>query len=165
MHSTNNPYDTAHLADQAGATPGGVVPCQILLIDDSMDDQLHAQRELQNSSFVKEVKTFNDGQELSQYMEKQGYVDRSLLLLTPVLIVADLEMPNKDGLAVIRDLKSDPFLEAIPLVVLTGIHDPDKIKQAEQAGANAVLFKPLRASALDRYFHSAWKWPPAELWQ
>ena len=168
MHDV--PYETYanQAAPHGSATPDSaapIQPCQILLIDDSLDDQLYAKRELKESEFVAQVLTFNDGEELSRYMIEKGYIDRSLLQLTPVLIVADLEMPNKDGLAVINELKSDPFLEPIPLVVLTGTRDPNKVEQALQAGADGVLMKPLLASALDEYFKNAWKWPPAELWQ
>jgi CheY-like chemotaxis protein len=144
--------------------PLRVQPCRILLIEDSLDDQIYAKRELQNSQFVKDVVSFNDGGELIDYMEKQGYMDRSVLLLTPVMILVDLEMPNKDGLQVIRELKSDPFLEPIPLVVVTGSKDEDKIAKARAFGANGVFAKPLRCEALDAYFQEAWKWPPAELW-
>jgi CheY-like chemotaxis protein len=141
-----------------------IEPCQVLLIDDSADDLLLARREIEKSDFVKEVVTFGDGQKLIKYMHEQGFMDHSVFVLTPVMIVVDLEMPTKNGLEIIKELKSDNFLKAIPLIVVTGTKSTDKIQQARDLGANGVFRKPIRKEVLNRFFSDAWKWPPEDIW-
>jgi len=98
------------------------------------------------------------------YMREKGFMDRSILALTPILILVDLEMPRKDGLEIIRDLKSDSFLESIPVVVITGTRSSSKIEQARALGASGVFEKPLKKTILNRFFQDAWKWPPEAFW-
>jgi CheY-like chemotaxis protein len=141
-----------------------VRPCQVFLIEDDLDDQILAKRELEACSRVSGVISFPDGQALLAYMKEKGFMDHSVLALTPILMLVDLEMPKKDGLEVIKELKSDPFLESIPLIVITGTKSPEKIESARALGANGVFRKPVRKSILDRFFQDAWKWPPEEMW-
>lgn len=141
-----------------------IEPCQVFIIDDNPDDQILTKREMEKSDFVKDVIIFSDGHSLTTYMLKMGFVDRSVLMLTPIMMVIDIEMPRKDGLQVIREIKSDPFLQPIPLIVMTGTLHTEKIKQARDLGADEVFRKPIRCSALNRFFKKAWKWPPEALW-
>lgn len=141
-----------------------IAPCQVFLIEDDVDDRILAQRELESCEFVKEVIAFKDGKELIDYMKEKGFMDRSVMLYTPVLLLVDLEMPRKDGLQVLKELKSDPFLEPIPLIVLTGTEDQQKMRKAMELGASGVFKKPLNNHLLDEFFKEAWKWPPQELW-
>ncbi|HEY8963813.1 MAG TPA: response regulator [Alphaproteobacteria bacterium] len=143
---------------------GTVQPCQVLLLEDDRDDQIFARRELMASDVVKEVVCFSDGDKLAAYMRDAGFMDRTVMALTPILILVDLEMPKKDGLMVIEDLKSDQFLKDIPIIVVTGTMDGDKLGQAKKLGANGVFRKPLRHSVLTDYYRSAWKWPQDDMW-
>ena len=141
-----------------------IKPCQVFLIEDDADDRLLARRELGKCEYVDTVVAFNDGKELTDYMKRQGFMDHSVIVYTPLLILVDLEMPVKDGLEVIKELKSDPFLEPIPLIVLTGSESPEKIRKAKELGACGIFKKPLNTEALESYFESAWIWPPPEMW-
>ena len=141
-----------------------IEPCQVFLIDDSDDDRFLACREIEGSPYVKDVVPFSDGQELIAYMDKRGFLDHTVLTFTPIMMVVDLEMPQKDGLEVIHELKSDHFLKDIPLIVVTGTKSTDKIQQARALGANGVFRKPLTKEVLNRFFHDAWKWPPEDIW-
>lgn len=148
----------------AGSTTPKIEPCQVFIIDDDPDDQLLAKHEMEKSEYVKDVIVFSDGHSLTTYMHQKGFIDRSILALTPIMMVIDIEMPRKDGLQVIREIKSDPFLQPIPLIVMTGTQATDKIKQARELGADGVFRKPIRCGALNRFFRKAWKWPPETLW-
>jgi CheY-like chemotaxis protein len=139
-------------------------PCRVLLIEDDQDDRMLACRELFGCRYIKDVQTFNDGKELVDYMHAQGFMDHSVIIYTPILMLVDLEMPRKDGLEIIEELKSDPFLNPIPLVVVTGTESPQKLRRAIELGADGVFKKPLHKDMLNRYFRNAWKWPPSELW-
>lgn len=141
-----------------------IEPCQVLLIDDDLDDRALAKREMEKSEFVKSVIVFTDGHSLTTYMHKMGFMDRSILALTPIMMVVDIEMPRKDGLQVIREIKSDPFLQPIPLIIMTGTRSTEKIQAARDLGADGVFRKPLKYGALNKFFKNAWKWPPETLW-
>lgn len=141
-----------------------IEPCQVFIIDDDPDDRILTKREMEKSDFVKDVVVFKNGHSLTTYMHDKGFMDHTVMALTPIMMLVDLEMPRKDGLQVIQELKSDPFLEPIPLIVLTGTRSIEKIKKAQLLGANGVFRKPIKAAALNRFFTKAWKWPPEELW-
>lgn len=141
-----------------------ITPCQIFLIEDDVDDRLLAQRELEKCEQVDVVVPFQDGKELLSYMRRQGFMDHSVILFAPLLILVDLEMPRKDGLEVIKELKSDSFLKPIPLVVITGTESERKINEARRLGASGIFKKPLNRNMLNAYFEESWQWPPQELW-
>lgn len=141
-----------------------LAPCQVFLIEDDVDDRLLAQRELEKCEHVDVVVPFQDGKELLAYMKRQGFMDRSVIMFAPLLILVDLEMPRKDGLEVIKELKSDSFLKPIPLIVVTGTESGRKIQEAKRLGASGVFKKPLDKNMLNAYFQDGWQWPPQELW-
>lgn len=141
-----------------------VQPCLIFLIDDDPIDRLWARRELRKSEFIQDVLSFSDGQEILEYMQSHGFMDRSLILYMPILILLDLNMPKKNGLEVMRELRADPFLEQIPVVFLTGMGNDETKKQALKLGARGFLSKPLHVEMLDTFFKESWIWPPPELW-
>lgn len=141
-----------------------IKPCQIFLIEDDADDRLLQRRELEKSEHVDVVLTFKDGKELTDYMKRQGFMDRSVILFEPLLILIDLEMPRKDGFAVLEELKSDPFLADIPMVVVTANKSKEKMFKAFQLGANGLFQKPLDVDLLNEFFSKTWQWPPKDLW-
>lgn len=141
-----------------------IKPCQVFLIEDDADDRLLQRRELENSEHVDVVLTFKDGKELTDYMKRQGFMDRSVILFEPLLILIDLEMPRKDGFQVLEELKSDPFLAEIPMVVVTSNKSKEKMFKAFQMGANGLFQKPLNVDLLNEFFSKTWQWPPKDLW-
>jgi CheY-like chemotaxis protein len=141
-----------------------IQPCQIFLIEDDPDDRMLAERELEKCEAVKSVKSFPDGKVLTDYMKEQGFFDHSVMLYTPVLLLVDLEMPRKDGIEVIKELKSDPFLEPIPLIVVTSSKSTERFQQARRYGAQGIFRKPLTRSMIEEYFNDAWQWPPKEMY-
>lgn len=165
MH--NPPFEPSSntLLDQTSiveATPWQ--PCHVLLLEDDHDDRIFAERELMASARIKDVTSFASCEDLMDYMRGAGFMDRSVMALTPILILVDLEMPEQDGLSVIETLKSDGFLREIPVIVVSGTMDGRKLSDARRLGANGVFSKPLKRSILDNYLGDAWKWPPDDLW-
>lgn len=159
MKSSANPVENFRRQEQTK-----IVPCQVFLIEDDADDRALAQRSLQSCAYIKEIVSFCDGRELTDYMHERGFMDHSVLQLTPILLLVDLEMPKKDGLEVIHELKSDPFLEEIPLIVITGTESREKLEKARELGANGVFRKPLTSNMVSRFFKDAWQWPPRDFW-
>jgi len=125
----------------------------ILVADDDDDDFLLLQKAFQWVDIEVEVRRAHDGVQLLEMLRRHGLADRVLLILM------DLNMPRKDGRESIRELKSDPRLRAIPIVVLTNSHDEGDAALSYELGANSFLFKPFsfqelvaRMSALKNYW-------------
>lgn len=152
------------LSEKESARNPSWQPCHILLVEDDLDDREFAERELMASSCVKDVTSFSSSDDLMDYMHNAGFMNRSVMALTPILILIDLEMPVKDGLGIIENLKTDQFLRDIPVIVVSGSMDMQKLAQARRLGANGVFHKPLRREILSDYMRNAWKWPPDDLW-
>lgn len=66
----------------------------------------------------------------------------------PQLILLDLMLPGKDGLAVLKDLKNDPVASVIPVVVVSGVESKDQVEQAMEAGAADYVIKPFDSMEL-----------------
>lgn len=139
-------------------------PCRVFLVDDDLDDRIASQRELERCDMVQEVKCFSDGEELIKYMREQGFEDHTVLCMTPTIIIVDLNMPKMGGFKVLERLKSDRFLEEIPVIVLSGVLDYEAIRHALDLRADGVLRKPLNAAKLAEHLKHGWKWPTREMW-
>jgi len=138
--------------------------CRVFLVEDEEDDRAFSKRQLEKSGQVQEVKCFKDGEELIRYMREQGFDDHTVMCMTPTIIVVDLNMPKIDGFTVLQKLKSDAFLQEIPVVVLSGMLNYDTMRRAMDLGADAVLRKPMNTDKLNEYFKHAWQWPTPEMW-
>ena len=91
----------------------------ILMADDDEDDRLMAQEALQEARLANDLHFVLDGEELMDYLYHRGkYADGSNAP-RPGLILLDLNMPKKDGREALKEIKSDPALRQIPIVVLT----------------------------------------------
>jgi CheY-like chemotaxis protein len=157
---TNQSKDKA-IADAATAKNQR---CRVLLIEDDIDDQILAKKRLKRSDMVEDVLCFSNGTELIQYLYDQGFHDRSVWCMTPMVIILDLNMPLMDGFAVLQELKSDPFLGEIPVLVVSGTQSKDDVQKAMGLKADAVFQKPLNVEKLESYFQNAWTWPRQDMW-
>ena len=114
----------------------------ILLVE---DDPGHAQlvtRNLQRSGFRNELVHVSDGQEALDFVNRAGnYSERPFG--KPLLILLDINMPRIDGIEVLRQLKSNPQSEKIPVVMLTTTDDPREIERCYQLGCSVYITKPV----------------------
>jgi CheY-like chemotaxis protein len=149
---------------ETGSNVEGMTPCRVLLVEDDFDDQVLAKKRLTLSPEVEDVICFSNGTELVQYLYDQGFHDRSAWCLTPMVIVLDLNMPMMDGFAVLQELKSDPFLSEIPVIVVSGTQSREEVQKAFSLKADAVFKKPLNVSKLQAFFKEGWSWPRKEMW-
>lgn len=138
--------------------------CRIFLVEDEEDDRLFSKRALERCDMVQEVKCFGDGEELVKYMREQGFEDHTVMCMTPTIIIVDINMPRMDGFAVLARLKSDRFLEEIPIVVLSGQLDYQTIRRALDLRADGVIRKPLNVEKLSEHLKNGWQWPTREMW-
>jgi len=115
----------------------------ILMADDDEDDCMLVRDAFNENRLRNALHCVRDGEALMDYLCRRGaYSDESLAPL-PDLILLDLNMPKKDGREALREIKSNPALRRIPVVVLTtSIRDED-ICQSYDMGANSYITKPL----------------------
>jgi CheY-like chemotaxis protein len=117
-------------------------PRHILLVDDSPRDTELALEALQQHHIANEVVTLRDGAEALDYLHRRGpFASRTGA--DPAVILLDLKMPKVDGLEVLRDLKADPQLRVVPVVMMTSSREEQDLVRSYQLGVNAYVVKPL----------------------
>src|SRR5437763_13337861 len=98
--------------------PNSVKSITILLADDDADDRMLAKDALDESRVANELRFVEDGEQLLDYLYRRGPFADPKVSPRPGLILLDLNMPRKDGREALREIKSDPALRQIPIVVL-----------------------------------------------
>ena len=120
----------------------------ILMADDDPDDRMLTQDAFEEARLVNDLHFVEDGEQLMDYLWRRA--DYSELLKTPLpnLILLDLNMPKKDGREALKEIKSDPRLRRIPIVVLTTSKAEQDILRTYDLGANSFITKPVTFEAL-----------------
>lgn len=129
-------------------TPEQVKPITILMADDDPDDRLLAQNAFNVSHLANDLRFVVDGQELMDYLLRQGKFADPALSPRPGLILLDLNMPRKDGREALSEIKSDPELHMIPVVVLTTSKAEEDIYRSYAVGASSFITKPVSFEGL-----------------
>ena len=115
----------------------------ILMADDDMDDREFARTAMQESRLMNELRFVEDGEELLDYLYRRGAYSDPKNAPRPGLILLDLNMPRKDGREALREIKSDPSLRQIPVVVLTTSKAEEDVLRSYDLHANAYVTKPV----------------------
>ncbi|NER99954.1 MAG: response regulator [Symploca sp. SIO1B1] len=117
----------------------------IFLVEDNQADIRLIQEALKNSSIPHQVVTVRNGMDAMAYLRQEGeYVNA----LRPDLILLDLNLPRKDGREVLAEIKADPKLKRIPVVVLTTSRNEDDIFQSYDLHVNCYITKSRNLSQL-----------------
>jgi CheY-like chemotaxis protein len=112
----------------------------ILLVEDNPDDILLTKEVLKDGKVKNNLHVSEDGEEAMQFLYNEGkFVDSP----RPDLILLDLNLPGKDGREVLSDIKEDPKLKRIPVVILTTSKDEEDIIRMYEHHANAYITKPV----------------------
>lgn len=112
----------------------------VLLVDDDPGDTLMIREAFAHNKVRNDLAAVADGVQAMQYLRREGeYADAP----RPDLILLDLNLPRKDGREVLAEIKSDPELATIPVVVLTTSHAEEDILRSYQLHANAYVTKPV----------------------
>lgn len=120
----------------------------ILMADDDEDDCLLALEAFAESRLANELRFVKDGEELMDYLYQRGkYTDLSKSP-RPVLILLDLNMPKKDGREALKEIKANPHLRQIPVVVLTTSKAEEDVYRSYDVGANSFITKPVTFTSL-----------------
>lgn len=123
-------------------------PIVILLADDDEEDRMLAADALDESRVVNDFRFVTDGEELLDYLYRRGKYSEPGSAPTPGLILLDLNMPKKDGREALREIKADPELRRIPVVVLTTSQAEEDIYRTYDLGANSFITKPVSFEGL-----------------
>ena len=120
------------------------------MADDDADDRLLVTDAFNESGCAGELRFVEDGRELLDYLTHRGKYESAGEAPRPRLILLDLNMPKKDGREVLREIKSDPDLKRIPVVVLTTSQADTDIGGVYELGANSFITKPVKYDSLVR---------------
>lgn len=123
-------------------------PITILMADDDPDDRLLAREALERSRLANNLRFVEDGEELIDYLYRRGKFADPHTSPRPGLILLDLNMPKKDGREALKEIKSDPKLRDIPVVVLTTSKADEDIARTYNLGVNSYITKPVKFSSL-----------------
>lgn len=125
-------------------------PIVILVADDDADDQLLIREAFEAIPLDADLRSVADGQELLDYLRNLGGDTDSNAPLRPNLILLDLNMPRKDGREALREIKSNPDLRNIPVIILTTSQENEGIRKCYEMGANSYITKPTTFEGLIR---------------
>jgi CheY-like chemotaxis protein len=118
-------------------------PITILLADDDEDDRLMVKDALNESRLLNDLHMVADGEELMDYLHRCGRYAPPAEAPRPGVILLDLNMPRKDGREALREIKADPALRRIPVVVLTTSKEEEDIFRSYDLGASSYVAKPV----------------------
>jgi len=115
-------------------------PIDILLVEDNPGDVRLTKEALSASKLSNQLHVVPDGVEALAYLRQQGPYARQP---RPDLILLDLNLPKKDGREVLADIKADPLLKRIPVVILTTSQAEQDILKTYELHANCYVTKPV----------------------
>ena len=116
---------------------------RILLAEDNAHDIELMLDALEEHRLANEVVVARDGAEALDYLYQRGaYADRPDGL--PVVVLLDLKMPKVDGLEVLRQIKGDPKLKTLPIVMMTSSREEQDLVRSYQLGVNSYVVKPVK---------------------
>jgi len=120
----------------------------ILLADDDPDDRQLTREAFLENRLANRFDTVEDGEELMEYLNRRGKYAELKGTPLPGLILLDLNMPRKDGREALKEIKADPELRRIPIVVLTTSKADEDIVRSYDLGVNSYVTKPVTFKSL-----------------
>ena len=126
-------------------------PINILLVEDSPTDVLLTREALADAKIRNRLDVVHDGEQALSFLRKEGSYAESP---RPDLILLDLNMPRKSGREVLEEIKVDPRLKAIPVVVLTTSKAEEDILRSYHLNANCYISKPVDYDQFSRVIRS-----------
>lgn len=112
----------------------------VLLVEDSPTDLLMTREALEHAKVILNLHTVEDGVEALEFLRRSG---KYAGVPRPDIILLDLNLPRKDGREVLAEIKSDPSLKSIPVIILTTSKADEDIAKAYGSHANCFITKPV----------------------
>ncbi|QJR82312.1 response regulator [Alteromonas pelagimontana] len=120
----------------------------ILMADDDEDDRLLTIDALKESRVLNNLYCVEDGVELLEYLRREGKYSDPKDSPRPSLILLDLNMPRKDGREALQEIKADPALRSIPVVILTTSKEEEDMLRGYDLGCASYITKPVNFEGL-----------------
>ena len=141
------------------------LPVEILLVEDDPGDVLITREAVEGSKFANNLNVVSNGEQALQYLRREAPYEHAT---RPGLILLDLNLPRLDGREVLAQIKQDPDLRRIPVVVLTTSSSDEDIVRSYDLHANAYVTKPVDfdqfmsvVRQVDEFFISIVTLPPS----
>jgi len=128
-------------------------PIHILIAEDDKDDQLLTTEAFEEARIHNELHFVEDGEELLDYLHRRGKYNAENAP-KPGLLILDLNMPRKDGREALMEIKKDPALRRIPVLVLTTSSAEQDIVATYELGVAGYVVKPVTFDGLVKAFES-----------
>ena len=119
----------------------------ILVADDDIDDRLFMERALRQNGFVQTVNFVEDGEDLMEYLRQNGRYEGQQPA-SPSLLILDLNMPRKNGFQALAEIKADPVLRRLPVVVMSTSSADEDVLKTYNLGVNSFVIKPFNFNRL-----------------
>lgn len=143
---------------------GQRAPVHILMAEDDPEDEMIVRKALAEDRLVNELHVVHDGEELLQYLRRDGEYKEAVV---PDLILLDLNMPRMDGREALEMIKQTPELRRIPVIVLATSAEGEDIVRSYDLGVNSYITKPVSfqkladvIKAIGTYWFEIVKLPP-----
>ena len=137
---------------------------EILLVEDNPGDARLTREALSQSKVSNNLHHARDGEEAMRFLRREGQFANAP---TPDLVLLDLNLPRRDGREVLEDVKRDPLLKHIPIVILTSSEAEEDILRSYRLHANCFITKPVDleqltkvVQAIEQFWFTLVKLPP-----
>jgi CheY-like chemotaxis protein len=124
-------------------------PVHLLLVEDNPDDVLITQRALKRSRIANDLHVTRDGQEALDFLFHQG--GWGCDTPRPDLILLDVNLPRVNGMEVLKQIRSNPPLSAIPVIMLTASDREEDVVKSYRLGSNTYIQKPVE---FEKFLHA-----------
>jgi CheY-like chemotaxis protein len=129
---------------------------EILLVEDNEDDIVIIQEVFADMKLASIVNTVRDGEEALAYLRRKGKYEVARM---PDIVLLDINMPKKNGFEVLEEMKKDPRLQSLPVIMLTTSHREEDVVRSYTNGACSYIQKPVdldRFKQLIKQFEHYW---------
>ena len=123
-------------------------PITIVMADDDAEDRRMTTEALEESRLANDLRFVENGEELLQYLQRQGKYSNEEDSPKPGLILLDLNMPRMDGRTALAEIKQNAEIRHIPIVILTSSKEDEDIYRSYDLGVNSYIVKPVTFEAL-----------------
>ncbi len=118
-------------------------PVEILLVEDNVADEELTLHALKTNHLTNNIRIVRDGAEALDFLFHTGAYAHRAGSSRPRVILLDLKLPKVDGLEVLRQIRSDPRTQSIPVVILTSSREERDIIESYRLGVNSYIVKPV----------------------
>ncbi len=119
----------------------------ILIADDDADDRMFLEQAMRQNGYDQEIRFVEDGEELMEYLKRQGRYNE-LNAPWPNMLILDLNMPRKNGFQALSEIKDDPKLRRLPVIVMTTSSADEDVVKTYNLGVNSFVTKPFNFNRL-----------------